>query len=47
MQKIQILTIEELMNGRKPDLPSKPEVFEKARKEKTDKDRSGGNTTLD
>lgn len=47
MQKIQIFTVEELMSGRKPDLPSRSEVFEKAQREKAAKNKSGRNTTLD
>lgn len=47
MQKIQILTIEQLMSGARAEMPSKPDVFNRAQKEKVTKDRSGRNTKLD
>ncbi len=46
MQRIQILTIRELMDGKKAEMPSRPEVFEKAPKEGTSRGGKGRNTTL-
>lgn len=46
MPKIQIVTIEELLRGMRPEMPSRPDVFERAEKEFPRKGKGGRNTTL-
>jgi hypothetical protein len=36
-QKIQIITIEELFSGKKPDIPPSSEIFKKAKTSSTEK----------
>lgn len=47
MQRIQIFTVEELMGGKKPELPSRVEVFERAERESRKAKSTGTRATLE
>lgn len=44
---MQILTIEELLMGKKPEYPSYPDTFQKAEQEKRQVSKKGKDTRLD
>ncbi len=47
IQRIQIFTVEELIGKKKPELPSRADVFEKAEREKRTKSSTRDGTTLE